>query len=265
MGIARKSFNCELREIQSLCTALANCHREVSSLGFLACQNDFRHELYSAPHCSSPCFSGGNLSLYDILCQSCNTVRALHTGKGFKLSRKERMSLALHISTSLLQLYATPWISKDWSKKDIVFQKVNSPSQVNIYQPYLRRQFSTKLATSLDSTDIANDTQAIMFRLGVLLLELCTGEALENQLSDSDENVNTASHRSHISEFAAVHDWWARDARDEEGEDYAEAIRKCIQFDFPTEFRSLRDEEFIIAVYNCVVQPIAGVASKFKI
>lgn len=103
-----------------------------------------------------------------------------------------------------------------------------------------------------------------MFRLGVLLLELCTGEALETQLSYSNENVNSAGRRTHISEFAAVHDWWAKDARDEEGEDYAEAIRKCIQFDFPTESRSLRDDELISVVYNCVVQPIAEVASKFK-
>lgn len=147
------------------------------------------------------------MSLFDILCQSRNAARALHTGKGLKLSRKERTSLALHISTSLLQLYATPWIPKGWSTKDIIFQKVNSPSQVNIYQPYLRSQFSAARETSYDSADTANDTQAIMFRLGVLLLELCTGEALENILSNSNDNTNSAGHATHISEFAAVHDW----------------------------------------------------------
>lgn len=111
---------------------------------------------------------------------------------------------------------------------------------------------------------MANDTQEIIFRLGVLLLELCTGKPLEDQFSYSIEDVDRDRHRTRISEFEAVHDWWTREASDEEGEEYAEAIRKCLQFDFPTECRSLRDEGLMKAVYDCVVQPIAEVASKFK-
>lgn len=258
----RYSVNRELHEIRNLCATLTKCHGTVSSVGFVACQKGFRHELYSAPQYSDTFCLNGVSSLSDLLLQSSKSSRFREAGKRFKLSRKQRMILALQISTSLLQLYDTPWISTDWSEKHIIFQGADSLSKLNLCQPYLRQEVPIGASNTFGNTkDMANDTEAIIFRLGVLLLELCTGQPLENELLSNDY---PSAGQTYISEFKRVYQWWARDARDEEGEVYAEAIRQCIQFDFPTESRSLRDKELVREVYNCVVQPIAEVVSKFK-
>jgi hypothetical protein len=101
---------------------------------------------------------------------------------------------------------------------------------------------------------------AIVFQLGFLLLELCT--ALEDQPSADNEVTLTTGTAS--AEFLASIQWWRRDAVKEEGEEYAETIRKCLCFDFSCESRSLHDEEFRNAVYNEVIPPLVEAASKFE-
>jgi hypothetical protein len=109
----------------------------------------------------------------------------------------------------------------------------------------------------------ANDTETIIFRLGVLLLELCTGEARED-LSNGAESFNAGGQCGAIAEFRTVYQWWEREALKEEGAEYAEAIRKCICFDFSCEQRSLLDEEFRRTMYSEIVLPLADVARQFK-
>lgn len=244
----QKDFNSELQEIKDLCSILtSNCRQQTCSLGFLGTHGqDYRHELYSAPECFDRYFTGKSWSLYDLL-----RHQATRCGNEFKLSRKHRTSLAVQISSSLLQFYDTPWICKDWSKADIIFQNLQlSTAPVNVCQPYFRRK-----CPSPDG-DGASDTKEILFRLGVLLLELSTGTSYEERFG---------KRVGYIPEYAMVYEWWEQDVRDEEWEDYAEAIRKCINFDFPTESRTLRDEDLLKAVYNYVVQPLAEAAGKFRI
>lgn len=246
-------FNVELREIQSLCTALTDCHRKICSIGFLKCSKDYRHDLYTRP--SNICFSGRSLSLFDLLSRNHNTNNNEIVYKKHKLSRKDRKELSVQVAISLLQLYSTPWISEDWSKADIVFESLEETTRSSVLQPYLRRRFST--VTEIPSTSTAKNSQAIVFRLGVLLLELCIGEALE------DHYLGSGGHRSSDTEFQTVYDWWAQEARDEEGEEVAEVIRKCLCFEFPTECKSLHNEELRKAMYNEVVRPLREVLHNF--
>ena len=93
------------------------------------------------------------------------------------------------------------------------------------------------------------------------MLELSTGTSYEERFGQR----MLEDYQSYIPEYETVYEWWEQDVRDEEWEHYAEAIRKCINFDFPTESRSLRDEDLLKEVYNCVVQPLAEAAGKFRI
>jgi hypothetical protein len=226
-------------------------------MGFLKCTEDYRHEFYSIREPDRTFFSGQKSSLFDLLRESASNPRTSKT----ILYRKDRTALAVQISSSLLQLYATPWIAKEWSGKDIIFQRLNetpeNETSVSVQRPYLRQRFPLSAVT-------ANDTEAIMFRLGVLLLELCTGMPRENQ-SNPNNRLNETGQGGGIAEFATVYDWWKRDALREEGEGYAEAIRKCIVFDFPCETKTLLDEKFRKTVYNEVVQPLKDVLREFKV
>lgn len=223
-------------------------------MGFIKCGQGHRHEFYSInPH--SAHFSGESVSLFNLLSSTHNTVTNPRTGKPLKLSRKDRKALAVKLSTAVLQMYSTPWIGKNWSKRDIIFQCLNetAPTLLSVQGPYLLQQFDT--GGKYPSANVTvSETQEIIFRLGVLLLELCIGEALEDQLQ------NQNSQDSDIKDIVAcnsatVYDWWERSAMGEEGPEVANAIGKCLRFEFHSESRSLHYEEFRNAVYNEVVQP----------
>jgi hypothetical protein len=244
-----EAFNIELLEIQDLCTTLTNCHRKVCAIGFLN-STDYRHEFYSRP--SSSHFSGRSSTLSKLLSCRTHTNQCQTVHQRRKLSRKARKELSVHIATSLLQLYPTPWISEDWTRADIVLDNLDEMHPESAVLPYLRRMFST--GTEIPSIATAKNTQAILFQLGVLLLELCVGEALEDRYTGSGGDQREL--------FEVVHGWWAKEAKNEEGEEVAEVIRKCLCFEFTTERKTLHNEEFQRVIFNEVVTPLREALDK---
>jgi hypothetical protein len=243
--------NPELLEIQNLCDRLAECHSQVCSMGFMKCSKHYRHELYSVlsqRHSSQPGIQ--TVSLSELLSRQYRTTEN-------RLSRQERASLAVQVTTSLLRLYSTPWILPGWDKGDIIVQRQAAVS-VSPPRVYLRRQFPKCTSLPLASATAATDTQAIIFRLGVVLLELCIGEALEDQ-----DLIYRNAQMNYVTEFDTAINWWQRKAKGEGGEQVAEAIRRCLCFDFSSESKTLRDDELQKAVYNEVVQPLTMVLCVF--
>jgi hypothetical protein len=88
------------------------------------------------------------------------------------LSRQERYFIALTLASSLLQLHATPWLATRWSKKDILFLR-NGPDSIIVDQPYISPQPFSQSPTY-------HDTSKSISALGIMLLELCFGIALED-------------------------------------------------------------------------------------
>jgi hypothetical protein len=229
-------FNVDLSKIPDLCTALKDSHRTVCSVRFLNCSHGYRHELYSVPDSRTP-----SLSVPELL------SRDNHKLNRQPLSRKDRKELSVHISNSLLQLYQTPWISDEWKGSEIMFNG----------QTYLRRRFLCGTRTGLTSTAVpTKDTRAIVFRLGVLLLELCVGDTLMYQ---------DGGRQSNEMESEIAYRCWAQKAKAEEGDEVAEAIRKCLKFDFLTESRSLQNEDLRLALYNEVVRPLNEALDNFRV
>ena len=248
MDTPASRFNKELGEIRNLCTELANCHKKVCSIGFLNCGNGYRHEFYTSVP-DSVGFSKRGLSLPGLLSPD-NTRSDQQHQKERKICREDRKFLSVHISISLLQLYQTPWITGEWNGNEIIVKGLDERTQSSVVpQPYFRRPFAPTAAT-------AKDTQAIVFRLGVLLLELCLGETLAKHSRD---------HQSHEPEWKMAYDCWEQNAKTEEGPEVAEAIRKCLDFDFQTASRSLENEDLRRAVYNEVIRPLNEALDKFRV
>lgn len=104
---------------------------------------------------------------------------------GHTLSRKDRMSLALVLASSFVQLDATQWIQESWGKEDIVFDRApDAPekSPIDISKPYILHSIEKHTADN-KSRVIQRSENYSLLSLGILLLELSTGQSFEQHLS----------------------------------------------------------------------------------
>jgi hypothetical protein len=114
--------------------------------------------------------------------------------------------------------------------------------------PYLRRQVSYL-------PEARKDTQTVLFRLGVLLLELCLGKRVSGNSLGSEKSR---------SDLEPDYDRWLLAAASEEGEKIAGAIRKCIYFDFATHCRTLEKDDLRTALFTEVVRPFKDALGSFQ-
>jgi hypothetical protein len=238
-------FNESLDNIVSLCTTLAKSAQEPCELGFLKCSNGYRHEFYTNVPDSID-FSKQSLSISQLLqCENQDDGRRREQGK---VSREIRKRLSVQISKALLLLFETPWIDGEWSKNEIIFKDLGE-GVPSVYQPYLRRRFAT-------TTGTRKDTKRIVYRLGVLLLELCLGQTLSNYYHGEQMKML---------EFVAAYNCCMQNVNAQEGPEVAEVIRKCLAFDFATRSKCLEDEDLVKAMYNEVVRPLNEALGDFRV
>lgn len=108
------------------------------------------------------------------------------------LSKKEVYNLCITLSSSLLQLSQTPWLSQSWEKADIIFHRAKdgSASSVDVEHPYLTREHISKdVGLGLNDTHPARDSSKLL-ALGVLLVEIHSGKPIENMWLQGDLGFN---------------------------------------------------------------------------
>ncbi|KFY40407.1 hypothetical protein V495_05451 [Pseudogymnoascus sp. VKM F-4514 (FW-929)] len=104
---------------------------------------------------------------------------------GRTLSRKDRMSLALILASSFVQLEATQWIQESWGKEDIVFDRAaDAPedSSVDLSKPYILHSIEKQAGDKKPRLSQKSQNYSLA-SLGILLLELSTGQSFEQHLS----------------------------------------------------------------------------------
>jgi hypothetical protein len=160
------------------------------------------------------------------------------------LTRRERYLIALTLASSYLQLNSSPWIRPEWSKRDIVFLRGGpSPSRIRLDRPYISRHFEG--ADNAEDGDSDDDIVVPMSQfdrndrtlasLGIILLELCFGTALEEHETrrryyyhpTSSEEVSWAVADPFL-DMAAALEWFPR-AVEEAGPEFADAIEWCLK------------------------------------
>lgn len=97
--------------------------------------------------------------------------------------RRQRFALAWILSSSFLQLLESPWLPGSWQKTDIVFyQDAKQPGRYALDQPHLNHRLAPREESGpLTERDRRMQLSSSLEMLGIVLLELCFGELLEEQ------------------------------------------------------------------------------------
>ncbi|KAH6853264.1 hypothetical protein B0I37DRAFT_348734 [Chaetomium sp. MPI-CAGE-AT-0009] len=95
---------------------------------------------------------------------------------------RDRLRLAVAISSSVLQLHDTPWLPRILTSRDIFFlQKNNAPNPVMYQRPMLLKQLPNGEAQPADiETGIAGEHNPALLSLGCVLIELILGRPLHS-------------------------------------------------------------------------------------
>jgi hypothetical protein len=176
-----------LQDMKDLCSAIRQAQIKKCCLGF--CLDAEGHLRGVYPVEKRVTLATGVITLKDMLAVS-KTQSSL-----LKMSRKERMNLAITVASSYLQLQATPWLKDTWSKEDIVFDGDMSATLIrpcNIEQPYISHEHQPFPSQKPIIKPPSLPGNPSLLSLGVLLLELYTGQTFERfcaQASIENENV----------------------------------------------------------------------------
>ncbi|KAF6839610.1 hypothetical protein CPLU01_01747 [Colletotrichum plurivorum] len=140
---------------------------------------------------------------------------------GFRPSRQERYSLALVLASSVLQLLDTPWLPEPLKKTEVVFL-ADSAGRFHLDQPQVSRSFAQITAGPAESS-----ISQSLDHLGVVLLELCFGDVLENQPHRKNWRAGDNDMERAAFDLMAARDW-QREVTAEAGPDYSEAVAWCL-------------------------------------
>lgn len=170
------------------------------------------------------------------------------------LNRRQRYTIALTLASSHLQLYPSPWIGLYWNKKDIIFARdPQNPQNISIDQPYILRDV---ISPAANPTSAYASTDRSLPTLGILLIELCFGTALEDhairQQCHSSSEQNTANPDLDAALDLAVALEWSRSVSGEAGEGYADAVHWCLR----GQLADLRNDKWREELFANVVTPL---------
>lgn len=256
-----------LVQIDDLCSAVMLGHSIKGTmdkpLGYLLDDNNRRHAFY--PSTRPPVFSQHTetVTLGSLISQSRRPE-----GSGVetaRMSRLERYSIAATLASSLLQLYNSPWVGESWSKNDIYFVKAAEGSPI-FDRPYITRSFRSSLGSdsiaSGNKASVRDNSAKSMEALGIMLLELCFGQAIEDQ-PFRKKYLGADGQPNDMTDFCTAKQWWQDHALGEGGPEFHTAIRRCLFCAFAPKSTSLEDDELCAALYSEVIEPLETTLRQF--
>ncbi|KAL8827297.1 MAG: hypothetical protein Q9170_007069 [Blastenia crenularia] len=246
----------DVRDIDNLCSILHSKEGQCAdgTLGrFVDKENEYM--VVSVSHHESADTDAP--TLHDLLMQHgqghplSEATRSLFTplvsSSKFRLTKKDRLQLAVTLASTSLQLYTTPWLDGDWTNKMISFRNGS------IDCPYISCTFEQRAPAAaaqnpspLEWSPIRNQN---IFRLGVLLLETSLGRPLDAYMAN-EQSVPFGDYRLATELLKSL--------ANEESENYVQALKTCIYCDFGNKAPELDfgNNLFRQAVYEDVIQPL---------
>ena len=225
-----------LQVVRDLCSTLQNSGH--SCVGFHLDGNGYLRGTYHGTH-FAPSTSGG--TKLDELLGSNHGV----------LAPQERYELAITLTCSLLQLSATPWLDQAWSKTDIIFFKSKGDS-INLDHPYLTREHTHPCPPHVTPVLERCDDCVKIGALGIMLLEICSGQPIETLIRPDDLGPNDQV--TVISQLQAARRW-LKNKGVGYGFAFPQAIKFCLQC-FVDPSSCLTDEPLARAIRERVLEPL---------
>jgi hypothetical protein len=147
-----------------------------------------------------------------------------------------------------------------WDKTS--FFVLHEASAGAIPQPYISHiRASALLVRPRHPAERSAEARAALFAIGVLLLELVFGDALERQPWRTEYlNGNTGEANDATDLCTALR--WQKRAEEEFGDGLADAIRRCILCAFDTP--DLSSDVFVRSVWASVVHPVEAFLSAWS-
>lgn len=185
-----------------------------------------------------------------------------------KLTRQQRLRIAVTLASAVLQLHKSPWLSETWSKKDIYFfsRGVDEYNRPLIDRAYVSRSFSTSANTRIEAAtaSTANDflkCQIInksLFALGITLIELCLNRPFEDLCAEEKCPVESEAGEPNIADIYRVATSQIEAVYDEAGTEYGYVVQRCLKCEFGVQDskKQLDFETFRGLVYEGVVEPL---------
>lgn len=240
-------------KIENLCAALARQETAACCLGYLGDGHSQHYVYMAAPqHPAQP--TQPTMSLYQILSDETRSP-------SISIKPKDRYELAVLLSSTILQLYNTPWLSDNWTRKDIYLLSVKAEQATTLAKNfYISKGFSALPTLSAESDpELALLRNASVFNLGLALLELTFGHPVEYYEDEKDlrNGVRTIMTNRLIAErlIGKIEDF--------EGKRYSDVVYRCIYCDFGCRVTSFENEEFRQNFYKGVVVPLEGILHDF--
>ncbi|KAH6625409.1 hypothetical protein C7974DRAFT_200955 [Boeremia exigua] len=245
--------------IQNLCVAFRKLQQPQKDIcmGYMLDTMQRKHGIYPL----SGLYNCGQqqwvaFSLHQILTDQANTHK--------RLTQHDKLRIALDLSSSILQLYKTPWLDEHWGDNDVYFLQKPGAKPLAIYEhPYVYRQLAPTLSNT--NTQAAQTKYRIvrnqtLYSLGILLIELWYGKAIEQLQTPADLVCDGTPGVSWCTAERLVDN----ELEFEAGKRYADAVRRCIRCDFDRSDMSLDSESFQQAVFEGVVVPLETTLQQFS-
>ena len=229
-------------KIQCLCLAMLNINRK-PCLGIIGDELDKNHRISITKMWTEPMET---ISLSDML------------AKG-SLSMLQRRVLGIKLASNLLQLHSTPWLMEEWGKRDVWFVRQKDTAEIVLDKPYLSKCFLQRCSSPQHKTTrqpaapywVRNKG---LYALGIILIELCFGKLFEELQLPSDLGPNDEPNA--YTECATLRRLVYGDVAQNAGIEYANAVRRCIYFEFDQQHVSLDTKTVKEAVHREVVTPL---------
>lgn len=229
-------------KIDDLCSSLKVLGADTECLGYLSDDEHQQHEVRWIQESARESQNREEISL----------EKLLSSDGHLKLSRQKRYRIASIMASSLLQLQATPWLSENLEKKKILFY--HQGSDVFVDEPYISHDFAAITAQSPKSSPAPRVLpRKTLSSLGILLLELCFGEPIENQTELRKGHLSSDGKALEGTDYLTAIEWLDKVA--EEEPKMAPVIKWCIFCLFEGK-PNWADTTFTQAVYTSVVQPL---------
>ena len=173
---------------------------------------------------------------------------------------KDRYEVAVLLSSTVLQLYSTPWLNDNWTRSDIYL--LSGCHEKTIAKNfYVSKNFCTSQVQLPAESDpeLALLRNASVFNLGLALLELTFGHPIEYYECEKDlrDGKRTVMTNRLIAErlIGQIEDY--------EGKRYSDVVYRCIYCDFGSRVTSFESDEFRQNFYKAAVVPLEGILNDF--
>jgi hypothetical protein len=169
------------------------------------------------------------------------------------LTPQDQYVLSITLTSCLLQLAHTPWLSQSWNKGNIVFLRAKDGSShlVDVKHPYLTLQHTSEHVEVIRN-NVGNDSSKLL-ALGVMLLEICSGKPIEHLWKSGDLAPNSPTELANLN---AARRWLME--REYDGLvsfAYRRAIQHCLKC-FVDPVANLDNEDFARNVKEQVLMPL---------